>query len=182
MDLYEDIHADKNVDYLTIHIWPKNWSWFKNETFEKDLPEVQSKTLDYIDKHAIVARRLQKPLVIEEFGLPRDNQSFDINSQTTLRDEYYKTIFAEWQRDKETNDVIGGVNFWAFGGLSRPKVGQVFWKEGDDYMGDPPMEEQGLNTVFDSDISTWNVIQSFTKTNVQNTSATRKLGKMYQLK
>ena len=27
MNLYEEIHADPNVDYLTIHIWPKNWSW-----------------------------------------------------------------------------------------------------------------------------------------------------------
>jgi mannan endo-1,4-beta-mannosidase len=27
MQLFEDIHADPNVDYLTIHIWPKNWSW-----------------------------------------------------------------------------------------------------------------------------------------------------------
>ena len=36
-------------------------------------------------------------------------------------------------------------------------------KGGDDYMADPPPEEQGLNTVFDQDKSTWNVIQSFTK-------------------
>ena len=28
LKLYEEIHAGKNVDYLTIHIWPKNWGWF----------------------------------------------------------------------------------------------------------------------------------------------------------
>jgi hypothetical protein len=28
-------------------------------------------------------------------------------------------------------------------------------------MGDPPMEEQGLNSVFDGDRSTWEVIKSF---------------------
>lgn len=27
MDLFEQMHADPNVDYLTMHIWPKNWSW-----------------------------------------------------------------------------------------------------------------------------------------------------------
>jgi mannan endo-1,4-beta-mannosidase len=27
-------------------------------------------------------------------------------------------------------------------------------------MGDPPMEEQGLNTVFDSDVTTWRVIKA----------------------
>jgi mannan endo-1,4-beta-mannosidase len=35
----------------------------------------------------------------------------------------------------------------------------VFWKTGDDYMGDPTMEEQGLNTVFDSDASTWKILK-----------------------
>src|SRR6266404_6589683 len=25
--LFEEVHADKNIDYLTIHIWPKNWGW-----------------------------------------------------------------------------------------------------------------------------------------------------------
>jgi mannan endo-1,4-beta-mannosidase len=39
-------------------------------------------------------------------------------------------------------------------------------------MGDPPMEEQGLNTVFDSDGSTWEVINSFSKS-----LATRKFSK-----
>src|SRR5690606_11396930 len=28
--VYEQIHADRNIDYLTIHIWPKNWGWFAN--------------------------------------------------------------------------------------------------------------------------------------------------------
>lgn len=161
MPLYEKIHSDRNIDYLTIHIWPKNWSWFKEETMVEDFSKVRSNTLEYIDKHAIAARRLNKPLVVEEFGLPRDNHSFDIKSTTALRDEYFKTILTEWQKDKETNDVINGINLWAFGGTARPKSGQVFWNDGDDYMGDPPMEEQGLNTVFDSDLSTWNLIRSF---------------------
>jgi mannan endo-1,4-beta-mannosidase len=59
--------------------------------------------------------------------------------------------------------VIAGLNFWAFAGKGRPKEGQVFWKPGDDYLGDPPMEEQGLNSVFDSDSSTWKLVTTFTK-------------------
>jgi mannan endo-1,4-beta-mannosidase len=26
--LFEENHADWNIDYLTIHIWAKNWDWF----------------------------------------------------------------------------------------------------------------------------------------------------------
>ncbi|HEX8462013.1 MAG TPA: beta-mannosidase, partial [Segetibacter sp.] len=163
MALYEEVHADKNVDYLTIHIWPKNWGWFRESSMAGDINKVTTNTFQYLDKHAIVARRLRKPLVLEEFGLPRDNHSFDVNAATSIRDSYYNKVFAEWKKDKESGDVIAGINFWAFGGTARPKPGQVFWKNGNDYMGDPPMEEQGLNTVFDSDSSTWKIISSYTK-------------------
>lgn len=168
MKLYEEIHAGKNIDYLTIHIWPKNWSWFKVETLEEDYPVVEKKTLDYISKHVTVARKLKKPLVIEEFGLPRDHHSFDVNGTTTLRDRLYHAVLTRWQQHKQKGDVINGINFWAFGGTARPQPGQVFWKTGDDYMGDPPMEEQGLNTVFDSDSSTWKLLRAYATNTVSN--------------
>src|SRR5205085_12542626 len=92
ISLFESTHADKNIDYLTIHIWPKNWSWFGEKSMENDFPQVISKTENYIDKHLAVARKLNKPLVIEEFGLPRDNHSYDINATTNLRNAYYERI------------------------------------------------------------------------------------------
>lgn len=161
--LYEEIHADQNVDYLTIHIWPKNWGWFKGHQIEEGFPGVVEKTLSYIDQHLLVAKLLNKPLVIEEFGLPRDNHSFDVSSSTSLRDTFYGKIFSVLEKQPGADGHIAGVNFWAFGGASRPVKGQTFWKEGDGYTGDPPMEEQGLNTVFDSDESTWKVIRALSK-------------------
>ena len=168
LPLFEQIHSDKNIDYLTIHIWPKNWSWFKGDSLEHYYPQVVTNTVNYINKHVPIARKLAKPLVIEEFGLPRDHHSFSVNSNTRFRDGYYTEIFSLWKRHMEEGDVIAGANFWAFGGSARPKEGQIFWKEGDSFMGDPPMEEQGLNTVFDSDKSTWQLIESFTKNALAN--------------
>jgi mannan endo-1,4-beta-mannosidase len=163
LQLFENIHADKNIDYLTIHIWPKNWSWFRDTSIQKDFQNVSAKTIDYINKHEAIAQKLQKPLVIEEFGLPRNQHSFDVHASTSLRDSYYNTIFSTWQKSRKNNGVIAGANFWAFGGIARPIPGQTFWKKGDELMGDPPMEEQGLNTVFDRDRSTWDLIESYTK-------------------
>ncbi len=160
LKLYEDIHADKNVDYLTIHIWAKNWGWFTGDKVAEGFPNVLKKAVEYLDQHLAVAKRLDKPLVIEEFGLPRNNQSFDISASTSLRDEYYRKIFSILDKQPSNNGYLAGANFWAFGGTARPVRGQIFWKNGDAYMGDPPMEEQGLNTVFDSDESTWKVIKS----------------------
>lgn len=161
MNLYKENHADKNIDYLTIHIWPKNWYWFANETMEKDFEEVNRKTLEYIKSHLQIADELHKPLVLEEFGFPRDGHSFDINSSTKLRDSYYENILKFWSENKNLQGNFAGCSFWAFNGIAKPIPGQIFWKKGDDYMGDPPMEEQGLNGVFISDQSTWKVIRKY---------------------
>jgi mannan endo-1,4-beta-mannosidase len=153
VELFEKVHADRNINYITIHIWPKNWGWFRDKHLVDDFEKVIAETDKYIRTNAEVASRLNKPMVIEEFGLPRDGQSFSPDTSTNLRDKYYQHILS----------VIGvspiaGANFWAFGGTARPQPGQTFWKQGDDLVGDPPMEEQGLNSVFDSDRSTWNMI------------------------
>jgi mannan endo-1,4-beta-mannosidase len=159
MQLYEDIHADINVDYLTIHIWPKNFGFFSDTAIAKSWNNILGRAGDYIQQHVGIAARLNKPMVIEEFGLPRDLQSFQPGSATTLRDAYYQFIFDNCARIP----VLAGCNFWAFGGTARPIPGQVFWKKGDPWMGDPPGEEQGLNTVFDCDQSTWALVSSWAK-------------------
>ena len=163
LKLFEEVHADPNVDYLTIHIWPKNWSWFAGTRIEESFPSVLEKTSAYVEEHLRVAERLGKPLVVEEFGLPRDGHSFDPNAPTSLRDALYTRVFSILERQAGGGGHIAGANFWAFGGTARPVSGRTYWKAGDDYMGDPPMEEQGLNSVFDGDRSTWKVIKTFGK-------------------
>ena len=158
--LFEAIHADKNIDYLTIHIWPKNWGWFTDQKMAEGFTKAVSETEKYIKENVAIAAKLNKPLVIEEFGLPRDGQSFDPSAPTKLRDDYYKRIFSFIGNQPGGKGSIAGANFWAFGGTARPKKGQIFWKPGDELMGDPPMEEQGLNSVFDTDRTTWKIIRS----------------------
>ncbi|MGD9563563.1 MAG: cellulase family glycosylhydrolase [Pyrinomonadaceae bacterium] len=153
IELFEQVHADPNIDYLTIHIWPKNWGWFENGKMAEGFAKALDMTVEYIDEHAAIAKKLDKPLVIEEFGLPRDGQSFDLAAPTTFRDQYFTKVLSFVRTDPH----VAGANFWAFGGTARP--GRLFWKPGDQYTGDPPMEEQGLYSVFDSDRSTWAVIK-----------------------
>jgi mannan endo-1,4-beta-mannosidase len=160
MPLYREINDDKNIDYLTIHIWPKNWSWLNVKDIPGSIDSAIARTIVYLHQHEAVAAQLNKPLVLEEFGLPRDNQSFDINSSTKYRNIYYRKILEEWLGSKRSNGNLAGVNFWAYGGIGKTITGQTWWKKGDPYIGDPPMEEQGLNTVFISDTNTWKVIDS----------------------
>ena len=57
MPLYEKIHACPDIDYLTIHIWPFNWTWAHKDSLAEDLPDAIRKTNEYIDEHLAVAQR-----------------------------------------------------------------------------------------------------------------------------
>ncbi|MBK0379722.1 glycoside hydrolase 5 family protein [Mucilaginibacter segetis] len=162
INLWKDIHSEPAIDYLTIHIWPNNWGWLNKNDMSATLQTAITNTKDYLDKHLIIAKELNKPLVLEEFGLPRDSMKFLANEPTTLRDIYYKSIFEWVYKSAENHGVFAGCNFWAWGGTGRPANGHVFWQKGDDYLGDPAQEEQGLNSVFDTD-TTVELIKQYNK-------------------
>lgn len=156
--LFEEIHTDPNVDYLTLHIWPKNWNWIDTEHIISSVDTALSKTDRYLQEHAQIAQKLGKPIVIEEFGFPRDNHRYTLDDPTTARDRYYANIFDKVVESAKHKGPVAGCNFWAWGGSGRPQ--QEFWKPWDDYLGDPPQEEQGLNSVFDTD-STIGIIREY---------------------
>lgn len=149
--LFEKIHADANIDYLNIHVWPYNWGWVKADSLMELLPQAKENTKKYIDEHMMVAKKYRKPIVLEEFGFPRDGFKFSKESSTNARDEYYRYVFDLIRQDRENGGLFAGCNFWAWGGFAGQVPGHVYWEKGDDYMGDPAQEEQGLNSVFATD-------------------------------
>lgn len=159
MSLFEKIHADPNINYLNIHIWPYNWSWVKADSLTELLPRAKENTKKYIDDHMIIARKYSKPIVLEEFGFPRDGFSFSKEAPTTARDEYYRYVFDLIRQDRESGGLFAGCNFWAWGGFAGQNPDHVFWEKGDDYTGDPAQEQQGLNSVFATD-STIEIIKA----------------------
>lgn len=157
--LYEKIHSDPNIDYLNIHIWPYNWSWVKTDSLQELLPQAKINTKEYIDEHLAIAGKYKKPLVLEEFGFPRDGFLFSKETSTTARDEYYSYVFDLIRQERENGGLFAGCNFWAWGGFAEQAPGHIYWEKGDDYTGDPAQEEQGLNSVFATD-STVGIIKS----------------------
>ena len=146
--LFERISADPNIDYITVHIWPTTWQWARKDSCQVDVDLACQKSREYMDAHIVVARRLGKPIVIEEFGYPRDNFSFDPASPVTGRDRYYDFIL-----DLCANEpIVAGCNFWAWSGMALPRHER--WQPGDPYLGDPAQEPQGLFSVFLTDTTT----------------------------
>lgn len=155
---YERICADKNIDYCNIHLWPYNWGWARADHLVEDLAVSCRNTKDYIDRHLAICARLSKPLVMEEFGYPRDGFSFSLSSTTEGRDGYYKYVFSLVGDNAEKGGYFAGCNFWGWGGFAKPRHEQ--WEVGDDYTGDPAQEAQGLNSVFVTDTTTLQVVKA----------------------
>ena len=158
--LVERLNDCPDIDYITIHIWPYNWGWAKENNIAGGAADAQQKVKDYIDRHMQIARKLGKKVVIEEFGYPRDGFSFSRDASTTGRDAIYGYVFSRVLASARNADVLLGCNFWAWSGLANPA--HDFWQEGDDLCGDPFQEGQGLNGVYLSDASTMAIIDAYT--------------------
>ncbi len=151
----------KDIDFLTFHIWPLNWVWIDKDDPSRRYPEAKLRMIDYFNKHIDYARKFNKPVTLEEFGLNRENGKFDLNSETITRDEFLKDVFQITLDSIKAGSSIAGVNFWTWAGEGRPENNEFIWKEGDDFIGDPPQEPQGLYSVFDCDTSTIKIIKEY---------------------
>ena len=161
-DSYARICADKNIDYCNVHLWPYNWGWAKPDSLTEHLPRACENTKEYIDRHLAICDSLKKPLVMEEFGYPRDGFQFAIGTPTTGRDGYYKYVFSLVADNAAQGGKFAGCNFWGWGGSAQPKHEQ--WQVGDDYTNDPAQEAQGLNSVFNADTTTLEIVRSACQT------------------
>lgn len=159
--LLMDAHTSKHVDYLTYHMWIRNWGWVDKKDFSGTWDAGWAKGHEYLVSHIALAKKMGKPIVLEEFGLDRDGGSFDIKSSTLVRDKFYRQVFDVLWEPMQKGEPIAGYNFWAWNGAARTSRSNYWWQEGDDYMGDPPQEEQGMYGVFDSDASTLAIIKTF---------------------
>jgi len=157
-ELFEQSHASKNVDYLTFHMWAPNWQWYDPKNAQATYDGAWKKMQDYLNWHIDAANKLGKPIVLEEFGINRDNGAFEPLARTTFRDRFYTGIYGLLARRAMAGDAIAGSNFWAWGGAGRTRNADFMWKPGDSFVGDPPQEPQGLYCVFDSDKSTIAII------------------------
>lgn len=149
-------HQTPAIDYVTVHMWLKNWSWIKLVELSPEFEDAARKAHDHVEMHTKIATDiLKKPLVLEEFGLPRDHEKYSPDSPTTARDEYYRRMFDQVADSCQDGRALQAANFWAWGGEGR--AGSPAHSAGK-FLGDPPCEPQGLNSVFDTDTSTHAVV------------------------
>lgn len=158
IDLWKRIGELENIDYLNIHIWPSIWGWVDRENTSATMDSTIKYSNEYLSGHLRIAEEINKPLVVEEFGFPRDGFKYDTDTPVTLRNIYYQSIFDSLFFSANKNGSFAGCNFWGWGGDVIPQ--HLTWEIGDTYTGDPAQEEQGLFSVFASDTSTISIIKN----------------------
>jgi mannan endo-1,4-beta-mannosidase len=155
-DAFLKAHKTPAIDYVTVHMWLKNWGWLKDPQPGGNFEKAAARARDHVEQHTVLATdTLHKPLVLEEFGLPRDHEKYGPETLTAARDEYFRRMFEQVAESCRAGRALQGANFWAWGGEGR--VGGSMSSAGA-LMGDPFSEPQGLNSVFDTDQSTLAVI------------------------
>ena len=155
-----ETHSFKNIDYTTAHVWIQNWGWYNPTKHNETYTISKTKALEYIREHIEISKQINKPFVLEEFGIMKDNGSYDANATTKNRDSFYSFIFKtiyDYAKEKKA----AGVNFWAWSGEGRPRKNACWWKVGDDFTGDPPHELQGWYSVYNTDTLTLKVISKY---------------------
>jgi mannan endo-1,4-beta-mannosidase len=153
--------AHSRIDYVTAHIWPLNWGWVNGKDLAGTWDAGSAKVSAYLKAHEAIARKLNKPLVFEEFGFPRDGEGYDPSTGTTFRQRYYGMIYSAVESSIAQGGPICGSNFWAWNGEARAEHANHRFQDGDrKYMGDPPHEPQGWYGNFDSDAAMLEVIRA----------------------
>jgi mannan endo-1,4-beta-mannosidase len=154
---------DPSIDFATFHLWAKNWGWFDPSRIDSTLPVSISKARDYINHHIDLARKLGKPITMEEFGLDRDSSKTQPFSAVNARDQYFKSVLELFTDSTLANAPLAGVNIWALGGFGKPAPWEQVMNNAGAFLGDPFGEPQGLNSVYFSDTSTLNILLSARK-------------------
>ena len=108
-----------------------------------------------------LARKLGKPITMEEFGLDRDSTKTGPYTPVNARNQYFKSVLKIFT--DSTDSPLAGVNVWAFGGYGRPTSWEKVMNDAGAFLGDPFGEAQGLNSVYLSDTSTLKILSDARK-------------------
>ncbi|CAH8285792.1 mannan endo-1,4-beta-mannosidase [Mariniflexile fucanivorans] len=150
-----------SLDYISIHIWIQNWEWFNPKKHDKTYKKALKKAINYINEHLAIANTLNKPVVLEEFGISRDYLEYTKQASVNHRNTYFNDIFNILLESTKNNSNLVGCNFWAWGGLGHVNTPGEVSNNNKEFIGDPAHEPQGWYSIFESDTTTLQLIKEY---------------------
>lgn len=105
-------------------------SWNKYDASDPDptnLKLAQAYLQEFVNSRAQWAFDINKPIVLEEFGMARDAwrqpldsaYKYDPSTPTSYKDQFYEGLYRQIEH-LASQFRHAGSNFWAYGGLGRP--------------------------------------------------------------
>lgn len=160
---FERVSRSPYLDYLTIHLWVQNWGWFDPTHAEATYDRALGRSIGYLADHVAIAQALHKPLVLEEFGVARDDQGFAPGTPVKYRDRFFESILESLDFLAREGTVVAGGNVWSWSGEGRPVRAGDYWRAGEPFTGDPAHERQGWYSIYDSDTSTVAIVGRYAR-------------------
>ncbi|KAJ1744157.1 hypothetical protein LPJ78_000642 [Coemansia sp. RSA 989] len=159
------MHASPYISLASCHFWPLNWGYYNaTDPTRASLDFSISKMHEFVKDNAQWASSLNKPTVLFEFGMMRDNWGehsgllgYSPDAPVTHRNAFYQAVY-EAVAEMVQKQQFSGAAFWAYSGTARPPLKptlQISWT------GDPPHEPPGWNSVYDQDKQTLDIIRNF---------------------
>ncbi|UZJ57340.1 hypothetical protein CBS101457_006660 [Exobasidium rhododendri] len=169
LQAYVDLHKGPHVDYGCAHMWPQIWGHYDMLDPRKGNVETAKRwTSEYILEVEGYSREVGKPMLLEEFGMPRDNWMnnvapgkylYDTSATTTSRDAVFSSVYELVASQFKARKGLIGLMPWSYGGTYR-SAKQKYNNQGILIAGDPPQEPPGWFSILDTD----NVMQTIAKT------------------
>jgi mannan endo-1,4-beta-mannosidase len=161
---FERVSRSPFLDYLTIHLWIENWGWFDPTRADSTWDRSIGRTMSYLADHVAIARAVNKPIVVEEFGVARDGRGFAPTTPVTYRDRYFRAVLeAVYYLASDSSTTVAGANVWSWSGEGTPVTPGAVWRRGDPWTGDPPHERQGWYSIYASDSSTLAIVATYAR-------------------
>ncbi|MBW0525417.1 hypothetical protein O181_065132, partial [Austropuccinia psidii MF-1] len=159
---FKRVHAPDSIDYACGHLWVQNWGYYDPlDSSDKSLEIAQNYADGFLKNLSQWAIDLRKPVVLEEFGMARDNwlnvekgapknaYLYDATATTTHKDQYFQKVISDVVNYFKEGRGWQGAGPWAYGGIWRPTDKRNSFNEL--WAGDPPHEAPGWYDLYDTD-------------------------------
>ncbi|EJD51998.1 glycoside hydrolase [Auricularia subglabra TFB-10046 SS5] len=165
---FKALHSIPTIDFACAHLWVQNWGAYAMlDSSSSNLNSAIEYARRFIGDISKWSTDINKPVVLEEFGFPRDNwlnegegkYLYASSATTRNKDTYYDSVLNLIVHYWAEGKAFAGFQPWAYGGIWRPEP-RYRNKFNEAWAGDPPHEAPGWYDLYDTDY-TMEVIEKY---------------------